>query len=170
MNEFREIVTKAVVSKGKKEIYLNPQIETKEKPYSILGCWIINHTFDAVSNDHGVDLNGSFEINIWYSSNNNTKTDVIREKVSYTKDIKTKRIVKEYLDDSEEILAKILQHPSATSIKINDLGINLEIMFEVLVEVIGETKMQVTVFNAIPTFDDEIEDLDIEIDENFLNK
>ena len=47
MNEIREIVTRAVVAKGKKVFNLVEKVKTKEKPYSILGCWIINHEFEA---------------------------------------------------------------------------------------------------------------------------
>ena len=47
MNEVREIVTRAVVSKGKKTFHLTEQIKASEKPYSILGCWIINNEFEA---------------------------------------------------------------------------------------------------------------------------
>ena len=42
MNEVREIVTKAVVAKGKKAMHITHVIETSVHPYSILGCWIIN--------------------------------------------------------------------------------------------------------------------------------
>ena len=38
-----------------------------------------------------------FEVNIWYSTEENSRTDVLREKVAYKKDIKVKRIVNEYL-------------------------------------------------------------------------
>lgn len=43
MNEVREIVTKAVVAKGKKVMHIAHEINTTANPYSILGCWIINH-------------------------------------------------------------------------------------------------------------------------------
>ncbi len=170
MNEFREIVAKAVVSKGRKVLYQPCQIVTNRKPYSILGCWIINHSFEVISKVDGVDIDGSFEVNIWYSLENNTKTDIIREVIRYKKDIKTKRIVKEYLEDSEEILAKVLEHPNATSVRIVDNKIELDVTFEILVEVIGETKMQVTIFNPIPTLEEEIDELDIDINEDFLKE
>ncbi len=169
MNEIREIVTKAVVAKGKKVMHLSYDLETKVHPYSILGCWIINHEFEAVKNDNVVDILGNLEVNIWYSTEENTKTDVIRETISYKKDIKVKKIVTNYLKNSDDILARILRHPKVTDAKIVDDVIKLEIEFEILAEVIGETKMQVTVFNPIDqSIDDDIEDLDIEVNEDFL--
>ena len=87
MNEVREIVTKAVVAKGKKTMHISHSLKTNVHPYSILGCWIINHEFEASKVDDIVDINGSFEVNIWYSGMENTKTDVLREVVPYKKNI-----------------------------------------------------------------------------------
>ena len=47
MNEIREIVTKAIVGKGKKIIRIKDSVTPKNEAFSILGCWIINHEFEA---------------------------------------------------------------------------------------------------------------------------
>ncbi len=167
MSEIREIVTKAIVAKGKKSILILHKIDTKIKPYSILGCWIINHKFEASKDDDVVNIAGSFDINIWYSTDNNTKTDVIRETVNYKKDIKTKQIVADYLEHSDDILIKILKQPTATNAKIYDGKIDIDVTFEILAEVLGETKMQVTVMKQATDLED-VDDLDIEINEDFL--
>ena len=127
----------------------------------------ITHEFEGSRNDDLIDINGSFEVNIWYSTEQNMKTDIIREKVTYKKDIKVKRIVTEYLKNSDDILVKILKHPTVTNAKIIDGEIKIDVDFEILAEVIGETKMQVTVFTPV-TIDEDIEDLDIEVNEDFL--
>lgn len=168
MNEVREIVTKAVVAKGKKIMHISHELHTTAHPYSILGCWIINHEFEASRNDKVVDIDGTFEVNIWYSTEENTKTDVLRENVKYHKDIKVKKIVNDYMKNSDDILAKILKHPTVTQAKIVDDVIHLELEFEILAEVIGETKMQVTVFNQEDIKDEDIDDLDIEVNEDFI--
>lgn len=168
MNEVREIVTRAVVAKGKKTMHINHFIKNNVHPYSILGCWIINHEFEAEMNGDMVDLTGQFEINIWYSSLENTRTEVLREKVNYKKDIKVKQIVKEYMENSDDVLAKILQHPTVNNARIVDDEIEVDISFEILAEVIGETKMQITVFTQNEVNDDDITDIDMEINEEFL--
>ena len=167
MNEVREIVTKAIVAKGKKYISLSYNIPSNRDPYSILGCWVINHEFEALRNDDLVEINGIFEVNIWYSTEENMKTDVIREKVAYKKDIKVKRIVNEYLKNTDDVLVKILKHPTVTNAKIIDGEIKIDVDIEILAEVIGETKMQVTVFTPV-TQEEDIDDLDIEVNEDFL--
>ena len=168
MNEIREIVTRAVVAKGKKVFNLVEKVKTKEKPYSILGCWIINHEFEASKINEVVKLDGEFEINIWFSTNNNTKTDIIRETITYKKEITTKTVVKNYLENTDDILARIIQHPTVTNAKITDDYVQVDITFEIIAEIIGETKMKVTVFKETENWEEEIDTLDMDINENFI--
>jgi spore coat protein E len=168
MNEIREIVTRAVVAKGKKVFNLVEKVKTYEKPYSILGCWIINHEFEASKINEVIKLDGEFEVNIWFSTNNNTKTDIIRETITYKKEIVTKTVVKDYLENTDDILARIIQHPTVTNAKIIDDTVQLDITFEIIAEIIGETKMKVTVFKEVENWEEEIDTLDMDINENFL--
>ncbi len=170
MSEIREIVTKAVIAKGKKTLNLNEKILTDVKPYSILGCWIINHEFEATkTNLDSVKIIGEFEINIWYSELNNTKTEIIREKVQYSNDIQIKTIVKDFIENTDDILARIIQHPTVINAKIFDDSIEAEITLEILAEIIGETKMKVTVFNPETTWEEEVDVTDMDINEDFIN-
>lgn len=43
MSVFKEIVTKAIIGKGKKYFKDNYSIDVENKPTTILGCWVINH-------------------------------------------------------------------------------------------------------------------------------
>lgn len=43
MATFKEIVTKAVIGKGKKQFTDNLSLQVTNKPNTILGCWVINH-------------------------------------------------------------------------------------------------------------------------------
>ena len=73
----------------------------------------------------------------------------------------------EYLKNTDDVLVKILKHPTVTNAKIIDGEIKIDVDFEILAEVIGETKMQVTVFTPV-TQEEDIDDLDIEVNEDFL--
>lgn len=165
MNDIREIVTKAIIAKGKKTITLEEKFKPDVKAYSILGCWIINHEFEAMKNDNVVTITGEFEVNVWTSHNNNSKTDINRKKITYQTDIVTKQIVTDFIENSEDVLARIIQHPTCTNAKIIDDEIELDIVFQIAAEVIGETKMQVTVFNQPENWEPELEN---EINEDFL--
>ena len=51
MAEYKEIVTKAVIAKGKKSTSNKYTLEPEEIPNTILGCWVINHLL-VVGDNH----------------------------------------------------------------------------------------------------------------------
>lgn len=168
MNEVREIVTRAVIAKGKKIFRVNEIVNPNNDAYSILGCWVINHEFEAELKEKKVDLNGNFEINIWYAYDNNTKTDVARSTAHYEGTVKVREIICDHIGGNCDVIARVLQQPTCTNAKITEQGIEVEVVFEVLVEVIGETKMMVTVFNCADNVEVD-DDFENEINEDFLD-
>ena len=82
MANYKEIVTKAVISKGKKLFTTNHSIAVTN-PSTILGCWVINHNFKGYPNSGKIVIDGSFDVNIWYSFDGDTKTNVINKKINY---------------------------------------------------------------------------------------
>jgi len=169
MNEIREIVTRAVVAKGKKIFRIKEIVVPANEAYSILGCWVINHEFEAELNEKKVNIDGNFEINIWYAYDNNSKTDIARSTTNYTGTIKVREIICDYIGNNCDVIARVLQQPTCTNAQITDSGIEVEVVFEVLVEVIGETKMMVTVFNCADNVEIADDDFENEINEDFLN-
>ena len=47
MAAYKEIVTKAIIGKGKKFFKNNYSVEAKEAT-NVLGCWVINHKFKGL--------------------------------------------------------------------------------------------------------------------------
>ena len=43
MSNYREIVTKTILGKGKKTFVTEHTITPEHVPTTILGCWVINH-------------------------------------------------------------------------------------------------------------------------------
>ena len=81
---YKEIVTKAVIGKGKKKYKDNYQITVEHEPSTVLGCWIINHNFQAQEKNNKIAIEGSFDANVWYSYDNDTKTTVVTKNITYT--------------------------------------------------------------------------------------
>jgi len=174
MSQYREIITKAVVAKGRKFTKTNETICPDHHPSSILGCWIINHHYTAKKVGRTVHISGSFDVSIWYSYNKNTKTGVKTEKVHYTDIVKLKYRDVEYNDD-REIVVKVVQQPNCIEACINSDGqrIEVEVEKEFFVEVIGETKVIVAVSPTGYCDDDDwyndVDDDDLdEINPNFI--
>lgn len=142
MSEYREIITKSVVAKGRKFTQSHHSIHPPHRPSSILGCWIINHKYDAKKVGKKVEVSGTFDVNIWFSHHDNTKTSVVIENVSYKDVIKLKYRDPDCYDDNE-IIARVLQQPNCleASISENGLKIVVQVEREILVECVGETKM-----------------------------
>lgn len=162
----REIIVKAVVAKGRKYIQSNHSIRPAHAPTSILGAWIINHAYEAKKIGKTVEIHGHYDINCWYSCNDNTKTDVATDRVHYKEVIKLK-----YKDDNtiedKEVIAQVLQQPNCAEAVISPNGNKILVTaeYEFLVEVIGETKIVVCLCQD-DDHDEDDWDLDVD-DEEF---
>lgn len=170
MNDIREIVTKAVVGKGKKIIQRTDEVVASNEPFSILGCWVINHDFQGTLDDNVVTVEGTYEINIWYSYDNNTKTDIARGEVNYLKKINTKTIVQDINKDTREIIIETIQEPTCTNASINGTSICVDVCFELLASIIGETRVRVAILDQIDCTDYTDDDFEDEINENFISE
>ncbi|WP_042348811.1 outer spore coat protein CotE [Bacillus massiliigorillae] len=166
MSHYREIITKAVVAKGRKFTKSCETIKPAHCPSSILGCWLINHHYTAKKVGKTVHISGSFDVSVWYSYNNNTKTDVATETVKYTDVVKLK-----YRDpnchDDREIVVKVIQQPNCVEACIASCGKNVEVEVEkeFFVEVIGETKVCVAISPNSEACDDDDWFCDVDDDE-----
>ena len=81
MSNYKEIVTKAVVSKGKK-LFTSTNNVMVNNPSTILGCWVINHKFKGYKTNDKIGVSGTYDVNIWYSYDNDSKTAVVNKNIS----------------------------------------------------------------------------------------
>ena len=173
MSNYKEIVTKAVVSKGKKLFTTNHSV-TVSNPSTVLGCWVINHNFNGTKSGNNIIINGSYDVNIWYSYDNDTKTAVIKETNKYSEVINMKR-------DSgmeEEVIVRSLKQPNCVKADIEGNKITYTIEKVLGIELVGDIKIKVETNEEDPW--DEIVEEDIvdskeeniknEIVENFIKE
>ena len=176
MSKYREIVTKAVIGKGKKYFKNKYSVYTEIEPSTILGCWIINNKFNGKLKGDDAIVNGSFDINIWYSSDNDTKTNVIKETIKYSEEINIKSKIDADLNNAE-IIVKVLKQPECVNVTINGNNIDFEIEKELGIEVVGDTKVKILTEDdedEWQIFDDKIDDdidnqIENEVKEDFIN-
>ena len=169
MSTYKEIVTKAVVGKGKKYYKNTYTVNTDNNPDTVLGCWVINHKFSGSEENGKIVINGSFDVNLWYSYDNNTKTSVITKNIPYKEVVTVSQ--KETTDSSKkDIIVRSLKQPSCVSAKEDGNSINIEIEKELGVEIVGDTKVKVAIEEDEEPWDDlpeEVtEDTEKEIEEN----
>lgn len=177
MAVFKEIVTKAVVGKGKKFFKNSYSIETTDKPSTVLGCWVINHVFKGYKTGDKIGVDGSYDVNIWYSYDNDSKTTVINKKVDYNDLFNIKAKENAELSSDNDIIVRTLKQPTCVKVGIGDGNvINFDIEKELGVEMVGETKMKIAIEEDEEPWeivedeaDDEVlEEIDNNVDENYI--
>ena len=139
MAEYREIVTKAIVSKGKKTFTTKNKIHV-DNPSTILGCWVINHNFNGTKSGNDIIITGSYDVNIWYSYDNDTKTDVISDNDTYHEVIHMRSTTEV---DGEEIIVRSLKQPNCVKADIVDNDIVYVIEKELGIELVGDIKVKI---------------------------
>ncbi len=170
MSNYKEIVTKAVVSKGKKLFTTNHNVSVSN-PSTVLGCWVINHNFNGTKSGNNIVINGSYDVNIWYSYDNDTKTDVVKETNTYHEVVHMRNVDV----DGEEIIVRSLKQPNPLKVEINGNNINYVIEKELGIELIGDVKVKIEANEEDDNWDEIVEEekIDEEIDnlkEDYINE
>ena len=146
MKKLRQIVTKAVVAKGKKRFESTETLCPPNSPTNILGCWVINHQYQSKRVGDFVEIAGKFDINVWYAYQNQSKTAVYTQSVTYKDKVKLHFRDGDH-NNSNAVKVKVLQQPNCVEAVIapnkNDIFVTVEREF--LVEVVGETTICITV-------------------------
>ena len=178
MPSYREIVTKTVVGKGKKRFTNHYTMVPEDLPTTILGCWVINHKFEGHHELGKIRVQGSCDVNIWYSYDNDTKTKVTKQTITYNELL---AISKKRESDSlkDEIIIRCLSNPTCTKAEINGGIIEYDIDKELGIELVGDTKVKVAVDDEEDEWDEIIDekeeenvmnDIEKEVNENFIDE
>ena len=162
-NNYKEIVTKAIIGKGKKEFKNEYSLEVERNVDTVLGCWIINHKLKGIKEEEYIKINGSYDINIWYSYDNNTKTDVVSSTSFYEEKLRVRIKDNSYLDDESQIIVRCLKNPTCTSVSNEGNVIKYTIDKELGIEIVGDEKIRIPISNSEEAYD-------VIIDEEEINK
>ena len=154
MTNYKEIVTKAVVSKGKK-LFVETDRVMVDNPSTILGCWVINHNFKGVKRDNSIIIDGSYDVNIWYSYDHDSKTDVFKKNNHYQEVIHMKDVED---IDGEEIIVRSLKQPNCVKVEIEGNEIVYTIEKELGIELVGDVKVRIEANEEEETWDEISED------------
>ncbi len=179
MASYREIVTKTVIGKGKKTFSNHYTLVPTELPTTILGCWIINHKFSGFKEGDKVRVQGSCDVNIWYSYDNDTKTVVSRQTIQYDELLAIGKKAESDISNNEEVIVRSLKQPICSKVDIVNNNIEYDVEKELGIEIVGDAKVRIVVDEEEDEWDeildeDEEEELMKEIgenvDENFINE
>lgn len=170
---YKEIVTKAVIGKGKKYFKNNYSLLTDNNANTILGCWVINHNFKGYVSGEKVIIDGNFDINIWYSYDDDKKTSVATKNISYSESVSVKTKSGTSLTGSD-IIVRALKQPSCSNVRSKDDVIEFDIEKELGIEVVNDEKVKIAIEEDEEPWDT-IEDeeelskaIDEEVKEDFI--
>ena len=131
----------------------------------------MTHNFSAKESNGKIVINGSFDVNIWYSYDSDTKTTVITKKIDY---IEEEKLTVESMNIvNKDIIVRSLKQPTCISAKEDGNTINIEIEKELGLEIIGDTKVKISSVDEEETWDllddDKKEDID-NVNPNYINE
>lgn len=141
---YKEIVTKAIIGKGKKDFHDTYTITPEDNVSTVLGCWVINHNFKGYPSSGKIIIEGNFDVNIWYSYDNDTKTNVISKRIDYSDTTSIKSREDEITDDTE-VIVRSLKQPTCSKVEIKGNDIQFIIDKQLGIEIIGDTKAKILV-------------------------
>ena len=175
-NNYKEIVTKAIIGKGKKTFKNEYEINTEDVIDTVLGCWVINHDLKGVKDGEYIKILGSYDINIWYSYDGNTKTGVVSNKMFYEERVRVRIRENSEINDNTEIIIRSLKNPSCIDVSNDEKTIKYTISKELGIEVLGDTKIRIPISNNEDDYDVIIDEdligdeIDKSINENYLKE
>lgn len=146
MGNYQEIVTKAVIGKGKKQTSITHEIETECEPSKVLGCWIINHKYNCFVENDIVYVEGQYDAHIWYGCNEDEDTNLVKSTLKYKEEIPFKMKKGEMLSPKIELKGYCPKYPTCSSLVINeDKKISFTVDKDFIVDAIGEAVIKVQI-------------------------
>lgn len=142
---YREIVANAVCGRGSKYSQTTYTLRPANRPTTIGGCWVMNHHYDGLLVGDYVEVRGRFDVNVWYSYNNNSETAVAKDTVSYVEQIALRDLDLDCVRDSRQVDVRVLQNPNCLDATVTGNGseILVRVEKELGVELVGQTKLAV---------------------------
>ena len=167
VSNIREIITKAVIGKGRLKNKVKYTVTLDDKIDHVLGCWIVGHEYSSYMKNKKLYVEGSFDTNVWYALEDGQQSKVYVEKINYTEELPIS--TKEDVDFSSDVMLVCTCPMQPTCLEANKSDSNhIEILIEKMlhVDIVGETKISIEVTNKKEIWDE----IDESVNPSFLEK
>lgn len=134
-----EIMTKATISKGFKKTINKYEFKIAEID-KILGCWICNHRFHGLIQDGDAQVEGDYDIHLWYSYKDDSY--LYKQQIHYIDKIDL-TMKNHCLSDKDEIIADCLHLPKCINAKLHEKTMQIEIEKKMSLKIVGDTTILV---------------------------
>ena len=167
MANYQEILTKAVVGKGKLTSETEHLLECNLKPTKVLGCWVINHNLKPILKEDKVYVEGDYEVHIWYAYDEDKNTELHKEKIIYSELVPFKMKKNEELTLKQELK---VNSSSCVELKVEEDKLYLKIKKEIIVDAIGDAVIKVQLSDLVEEPIDLEEEIDNSVNVDYINK
>ena len=164
---YREIVTKAVIGKGKIVDSGEAIIKPDSSISKVLGCWIINHYYVSSFENNKPLVKGRYDLHVWYGFNNDTDTSIHKQTIDYVHEFNVSVKNGEEISSNNEFNVSCLKYPTCSGLSLNDDGsVSVKVEKELSLDVIGETKLKVQISSNSDDWNNDIDNINVD----YLNK
>lgn len=137
---------------------------------NFLSPTVINHQFKGYKSGDKIGVDGSYDVNIWYSYEGDSKTTVVNKKIDYNDTFNVKVRENADMTSDTDIIVRTLKQPNCTHVEIDESGnIMFDVEKELGVEIVGETKMKIAIEEDEEPWEEINDDIDDEIMEEIDN-
>lgn len=166
----REITTKATCAKGQKRFSQTHGIVTPHGAEIVLGSRISGHTYNAAPQANSVKITGAYDLHIWYTYADGTLTAVEKKTVRYTEHLPVIDLEGERLGQEEAALISVMREPKVVKMYTRRGAIQVEVDLEFYVEVVGEMKLWVRVYDPPFADDKKAKAYDLDADADYFDE
>ena len=142
----KEILTRAVLAKGKIEGVNEEIIQLENTPSKLVGCWVINNNCLSVEEDQKVYLEGSYDIHVWYAINEDSDSVLEKKTIKYKEEFLLDEKIE--LNDCDYKLY-CNEYPRCVELKLDNGKAHVNISKNFSLDIIGESKFVVDVNEGI---------------------
>ncbi|NLW17542.1 MAG: outer spore coat protein CotE [Firmicutes bacterium] len=166
----REITTKATCAKGQKRFRQIHSIVTANPAELVLGSRITSHSYVASPLANSVEIKGSYDIHIWYTYADGTLTAVEKKTVRYMEHLPVIDLEGERLGQEESVEATVTREPEVVGMHVRRGAVQVEVDLEFYVEIVGETKLWVKVYEPPFADDKKAKALDLDVSGDYFDE
>ena len=137
----------------------------------------MTHQYKGYKSNGKIVVEGSYDVNIWYSYDNNSKTSVVTKKEEYSEVVNVRKRNDDTTAEDTSIIVRSLKQPACSGVEIKNDDIHFTVEKELGIEIIGDAKMKISVEEDEEPWeilddevsDDTLKEIDNQVEEKFIN-
>lgn len=141
---YREVCCKTLIGKGKLDRHAEVVLDVGESASKTLGCWIINHNYEAYHQGRDIFIRGSYDIELWVAVDGDKKSEVKRMTIEF--DERVTSAYKKLVTLGDELFLKtiVTRYPSCVRMELTEPGkVIVAIESQYVVDVFAEALLVV---------------------------